>query len=99
MKSGLWRVFGIISRFPGPKRQFVLFPKPFLHGDFAGFTLKSNQNQRSFMEWVIVGGIVVAIFSFLAYAILAFFFPEWVGITGKVALSTERSHGEGEIAP
>jgi hypothetical protein len=49
--------------------------------------------------WVIGGGIIITIFSFLAYAILAFFFPEWVGITGKVALQTERSHSEGTEAP
>ncbi len=51
------------------------------------------------MEWIIIGGITITIFSFLAYAILAFFFPEWVGITGKVALMTERSHIDGEVAP
>ncbi|MGE5085182.1 MAG: hypothetical protein ACM3MG_02715 [Bacillota bacterium] len=49
--------------------------------------------------WVIGGSIVITIFSFLAYAILAFFFPEWVGITGKVALDAEQSHREGEKAP
>ncbi|MBO9668524.1 MAG: hypothetical protein J7501_17130 [Bdellovibrio sp.] len=49
--------------------------------------------------WVIGGAIVITIFSFLAYAILAFFFPEWVGITGKVALQTEQSHAEGTDAP
>ena len=49
--------------------------------------------------WVIGGSIVITIFSFLAYAILAFFFPEWVGITGKVALNAEQSHREGEQAP
>ncbi|WP_413585283.1 hypothetical protein [Bdellovibrio sp. HCB274] len=49
--------------------------------------------------WVIGGAIIISIFSFLAYAVLAFFFPEWVGITGKVALNTEKSHGEGADAP
>ncbi|WP_413575826.1 hypothetical protein ACLVWU_15760 [Bdellovibrio sp. HCB290] len=49
--------------------------------------------------WVIGGAIIISIFSFLAYAVLAFFFPEWVGITGRVALDTEKSHGEGEKAP
>ncbi len=48
---------------------------------------------------IIGGAIVVAIFSFLAYAILAFFFPEWVGITGRVARSAEQSHQEGSEAP
>lgn len=49
--------------------------------------------------WIIGGGLVITIFSFLAYAVLAFFFPEWVGITGKVALGAEQSHQEGTKAP
>lgn len=49
--------------------------------------------------FVIGGAIVVAILSCLAYAILAIFFPEWVGITGKTALSAEKSHREGAEAP
>lgn len=48
--------------------------------------------------WVIAGAIIITIISFLAYAILAFFFPEWVGITGKVALDAEKSHIEGTPA-
>ncbi len=44
---------------------------------------------------VIGGAIVISILSFLAYAVLAFFFPEWVGITGKVALNAEQSHVQG----
>lgn len=44
---------------------------------------------------VIGGAIVISILSFLAYAVLAFFFPEWVGITGKVALNAEQSHIQG----
>ncbi|MEN0058918.1 MAG: hypothetical protein AAGB31_08795 [Bdellovibrio sp.] len=49
--------------------------------------------------WIIGGAIVISIFSFLAYAILAFFFPEWVGITGKVARDAEKAHQEGAEAP
>lgn len=49
--------------------------------------------------WIIGGAVVISIISFLAYAILAFFFPEWVGITGKVARSAEKSHVEGAEAP
>lgn len=49
---------------------------------------------------IIFGGaVVITIFSFLAYAILAFFYPEWVGITGRVALSAEQAHQEGADAP
>ena len=40
----------------------------------------------------IFASIVVIILSVLAYAILAVFYPEWVGITGKVALDAEKSH-------
>lgn len=49
--------------------------------------------------WIIGGAIIITIFSFLAYAILAFYFPEWVGITGKVALEAEQAHAEGAEAP
>lgn len=49
--------------------------------------------------WIIGGAIIVTIFSFMAYAVLAFFFPEWVGITGKVALDAEKAHIEGADAP
>lgn len=49
--------------------------------------------------FVIGGAIVISIISFMAYAVLAFFYPEWVGITGKVALDAEKSHGEGKEAP
>ena len=44
---------------------------------------------------IIIGGIVVGIVSILIYGGLALFFPEWVGITGKVAKEAERSHEEG----
>ncbi|QDK37253.1 hypothetical protein [Bdellovibrio sp. NC01] len=46
--------------------------------------------------WIIGGIIVISIFSILVYACLAVFYPEWVGITGKVALNAEISHREGE---
>ncbi|UYL09117.1 hypothetical protein B9G69_000820 [Bdellovibrio sp. SKB1291214] len=49
--------------------------------------------------FVIGGAIVISIISFMAYAVLAFFYPEWVGITGKVALDAEQSHVEGKEAP
>lgn len=37
---------------------------------------------------IVVGGAI------LAYVVLMIFYPEWVGITGKVALEAERSHKE-----
>lgn len=47
---------------------------------------------------IIAGGIAVAIFSVVVYAFLAILFPEWVGITGKVAKRAEESHAEGSEA-
>lgn len=47
-------------------------------------------NDTSF--WVIAGGIAVFFAATLIYVALLFFFPEWVGVTGKVALETEKSH-------
>ena len=47
---------------------------------------------------IIGGAVTITIISFIAYAVLAFFFPEWVGITGKVALDAEKSHQEGSKA-
>lgn len=44
---------------------------------------------------IIIGGIAIGILSILVYAVIAIFFPEWVGITGKVAKSAEQSHTEG----
>jgi hypothetical protein len=45
--------------------------------------------------FIIGGAIVVSIFSIAVYAALAVYFPEWVGITGKVARAAEESHLEG----
>lgn len=39
---------------------------------------------------IVVGGAI------LAYVVLMIFYPEWVGITGKVALEAERSHKESD---
>jgi len=44
---------------------------------------------------IIVGGIAVGFLSILVYALIAIFFPEWVGITGKVARQAEESHKQG----
>jgi hypothetical protein len=44
---------------------------------------------------IIIGAIVISLFSIMIYAILAIFYPEWVGITGKVARHAEESHQEG----
>ncbi len=45
--------------------------------------------------WFILAAGAVFLISFIAYAALALFFPEWVGITGKVALEAEKSHQSG----
>ncbi len=44
---------------------------------------------------IIIGAIAISFVSVLVYAILAIFFPEWVGITGKVARGAEESHQKG----
>lgn len=44
--------------------------------------------------WFILSFLAVFFFSCLVYACLAIFYPEWVGITGKVALDAERSHAK-----
>jgi hypothetical protein len=41
-----------------------------------------------FEAFMVIGLIVV-------YFLLMFFFPEWVGITGKVAKKNEQSHKKG----
>lgn len=43
-------------------------------------------------NWIIFGIAIVAIFSFVVYLALMFFFPEWVGITGDVARKAIESH-------
>ncbi|MGZ3747488.1 MAG: hypothetical protein ACXWRE_08960 [Pseudobdellovibrionaceae bacterium] len=44
---------------------------------------------------IIIGAIVISFISILVYAIIAIFYPEWVGITGKIARQAEQSHQEG----
>lgn len=47
-------------------------------------------------SYLLIGGaILISILSFMVYAVLAVFFPEWVGITGKVARAAEQGHQEG----
>ena len=42
--------------------------------------------------WFILAIVAIFAVSILVYVFLMLFFPEWVGITGKVALAAERSH-------
>lgn len=44
--------------------------------------------------WFILAIGAVFLISILVYVFLMLFYPEWVGITGKVALSAEASHRE-----
>jgi len=44
---------------------------------------------------IIIGGIAIGFISILIYAVIAIFYPEWVGITGKVARNAEQSHKSG----
>lgn len=48
--------------------------------------------------WFILAALAVFAVSIIIYVLLMMFFPEWVGITGKVALQAEASHKE-EAAP
>lgn len=45
--------------------------------------------------WFILGFLAVAGLSVIVYFSLMVFFPEWVGITGKIARDAELSHQEG----
>lgn len=42
--------------------------------------------------WILVGGVGVFVLAIAIYVVFMVFLPEWVGITGKVALEAERSH-------
>lgn len=44
---------------------------------------------------VAAGGIIVFCAATLVYLAFLFFLPEWVGVTGKVALDAEKSHTKG----
>lgn len=44
--------------------------------------------------WFILAIGAVFVISILIYVFLMLFYPEWVGITGKVALNAEASHRE-----
>ena len=44
--------------------------------------------------WVLIGAAVVFVLFMVIYLLFMIFLPEWVGITGKVALEAERSHTE-----
>jgi hypothetical protein len=45
--------------------------------------------------WVMIGAAAVAIIGVIVYLVFMIFLPEWVGITGKVALDAEKSHRGG----
>jgi hypothetical protein len=44
---------------------------------------------------IVIGGVTVGFVTILIYGGLALFYPEWVGITGKVAIDAEKGHTEG----
>ncbi|MBX2993392.1 MAG: hypothetical protein KF681_01165 [Bdellovibrionaceae bacterium] len=44
---------------------------------------------------MIIGIVAIFAGASFVYVILMVFFPEWVGITGKVALENEASHKDG----
>ena len=44
---------------------------------------------------VFTGGIAVFFAASLVYVLLLIFLPEWVGVTGKVALDAEKAHTKG----
>ncbi|MBX3018143.1 MAG: hypothetical protein KF767_09655 [Bdellovibrionaceae bacterium] len=46
---------------------------------------------------VLIACFGVFVASVLVYVLFMVFLPEWVGITGKVAKSIEKSHEEGSV--
>ena len=48
--------------------------------------------------WFILAIVGIFAVSIIVYVLLMLFFPEWVGITGKVALNAERSHREESLS-
>ncbi len=44
------------------------------------------------MEVMIIVGVAI-----VAYVVVAFIFPEWVGITGKTAKKNLQSHTSGKV--
>lgn len=46
--------------------------------------------------WILIGAGGAFIFGVIAYVLMMYFFPEWVGITGKTALDAEKSHRGGD---
>lgn len=44
---------------------------------------------------VFAGGVIVFFAATIVYLALLMFFPEWVGVTGKVALDAEKAHTKG----
>lgn len=48
--------------------------------------------------WLYFAAGGVFLFFILAYVIIMVLWPEWVGITGKVALEAERAHRGGTEA-
>jgi hypothetical protein len=48
--------------------------------------------------WVFVLMGIIVLITTVSYFVIMFFFPEWVGITGKKAIEAERSHQSGEAA-
>jgi hypothetical protein len=49
-------------------------------------------------NWIYFAAGGVFILFIMAYVIVMLIWPEWVGITGKVALEAERSHRGGSEA-
>lgn len=43
-------------------------------------------------SWVLIGAAAVFFLFMIIYVLFMIFLPEWVGITGKVALEAEKSH-------
>jgi len=48
--------------------------------------------------WVLIAVVAISILATLVYIAFLVFLPEWVGVTGKVALAAEKSHEEGSKA-
>ena len=47
--------------------------------------------------WLYLTAGAVVFFGIVAYVLFMIFLPEWVGITGQVALDAEKCHQGGDI--
>lgn len=65
---------------------------------------QNRKYPRQISVWALEMGMALyliigmSVFFFLLYGVIAFFYPEWVGITGKKAKQIEADHREKDPA-